>query len=266
MTVTTRTNRKQTLDGQFLAVKQARSTHASVKQAPKAVKATTTAKTAASNSPPHATTSPRKRGRPAKSDVPTGAPSPKKARPSTASASASAASDDPPLPTLPLSEIQKCTTTTLPPLTFDLDQGKQHLVNADVRFQSLVRRIPMRVFEELAAPKELDLFKTLVTSILGQQVSWLAARAILYKFVRLWAPHLPLQPDFTALPREKLPFPTPLQVCDATVETLRSAGLSGQKVKYIKDIAQRCSDGRLDVRKLVQLDEDQVVQELIQIK
>lgn len=90
------------------------------------------------------------------------------------------------LPLLSEAEIEKCTTTILPPLTFSLEAGKQHLVDVDVRFESLVKRIPMRVFEELNAPKELNLFKTLVTSILGQQVSWLAARAILYKFIRLW--------------------------------------------------------------------------------
>jgi DNA-3-methyladenine glycosylase II len=47
---------------------------------------------------------------------------------------------------------------------------------------------------------------------------------------------------------------------------LRSAGLSGQKVRYVTDIAERFSDGRLDVRKIVEMNEEQVLEELIKIK
>lgn len=47
---------------------------------------------------------------------------------------------------------------------------------------------------------------------------------------------------------------------------LRSAGLSGQKVRYVTDIAERFSDGRLDVRKIVEMSEEQVLEELIKIK
>lgn len=94
------------------------------------------------------------------------------------------------LPLLSEEEIARCTTIAMPSLPFDLAHGKEHLVAADVRFKRLVERIPLKVFEEISGEggKELNLFRTLVTSILGQQVSWLAARAILYKFTRLWFP------------------------------------------------------------------------------
>lgn len=101
-------------------------------------------------------------------------------------------------------EARLCTTTPFPRLSFSLHEGTEHLIQADPRFRSLLRRIPLRVFEEITdepldreaagdgevqpRAKDLDLFKTLVTSILGQQVSWLAARSILYKFTRLWFP------------------------------------------------------------------------------
>lgn len=69
------------------------------------------------------------------------------------------------------------------------------------------------------------------------------------------------------MPRDSLPFPTPLQVRSASEATLRSAGLSGQKVRYVSDIAQRFSDGRLDVRKIVAMvDEEEVVRTLVAIK
>lgn len=112
----------------------------------------------------------------------------------------------PPLPVLSEDEVRLCTTIPFPRLSFPLKEGTEHLVQADPRFRTLLRRIPLRVFEEFTdehletesagdgedkvqpRAKDLDLFKTLVTSILGQQVSWLAARAILYKFTRLWFP------------------------------------------------------------------------------
>lgn len=78
---------------------------------------------------------------------------------------------------------------------------------------------------------------------------------------------LPEKPDFKTLPRDALPFPTPLQVRSASESTLRSAGLSGQKVRYVSDIACRFSDGRLDVRSLVAMrDEEDVVRTLVAIK
>lgn len=99
-----------------------------------------------------------------------------------------------PLPVLPDEEIALCTTIAMPTLSFDLEAGKEHLRKADSRFGPLLERLPLRVFETLqphgpeavSDVKQLDLFKTLVTSILGQQVTWLAARAILYRFLRIF--------------------------------------------------------------------------------
>lgn len=199
------------------------------------------------------------------------APSPKKKKKSRATSDLPPA---PPLLVLSEEEVKKCTTIPYPRLPFDLSQGKDHLLRADPRFGPLLDRIPLRVFEELTAGdqsqvKELDLFKTLVTSILGQQVSWLAARAILYKFIRLfYADSLPVTPDFEKTPRDSLPFPTPLQVRALSEETLRTAGLSGMKCRYVLDISSRFSDGRLDVRALTRSDrtEEDIIQDLVQIK
>lgn len=88
-------------------------------------------------------------------------------------------------------------------------------------------------------------FRSLVSSIIGQQVSWLAARAIQHKFQRLFFPHLPEKraPPTTSAPEgssdskasEETPFPTPSQVLALSdrTQTLRSAGLSGRKSKLI---------------------------------
>lgn len=172
------------------------------------------------------------------------------------------------LPFLSREEVIKCTTIGYPQLPFRLSDAVHHLRSVDVRFHHLLDTIELTPYKELenGQVKELDMFRTLTTSILGQQVSWLAARAILYRFVRLFFPSLSEKPDFTLLPRDSLPFPHPIDVEECTEEQLRSAGLSGAKVKYIKDIARRFSDGRLDVRKIVKMQEEECVQELIKIK
>lgn len=78
---------------------------------------------------------------------------------------------------------------------------------------------------------------------------------------------LPEKPDFAQRPRDSLPFPNPRMVCSATPQQLRDAGLSGQKSSYVRDIAERFSDGRLDVRKIIAMkNEDDLVKHLCQIK
>ena len=49
-------------------------------------------------------------------------------------------------------------------------------------------------------------------------------------------------------------------------EKLRQAGLSFSKIKYVKDIARRFADGRLDIRRIVELDAEQCIEQLTQAK
>lgn len=107
-------------------------------------------------------------------------------------------------------------------------------------------------------------FKSLVTSLLGQQISWLAARSITHKFTRLFFPHLPekLPPPSSTEPKLETPFPTPHQVLDLPDRTaaLRGAGLSGRKVEYVVELAERFADGRLDARKLWAMNDDELME------
>jgi DNA-3-methyladenine glycosylase II len=75
----------------------------------------------------------------------------------------------------------------------------------------------------------------LITSILGQQISWLAARSITHKFIRLYDPSLPEKvPDIKDNVSRSLTdsFPTPSQVAVTPIPVLRSVGLSGRKAEY----------------------------------
>ena len=165
------------------------------------------------------------------------------------------------------------TTVPFPALPFDFNHARSHLCSVDRRFERLFQKIPVRCYEEAldassSDTKDLNLFKTVTTSILGQQISWLAARSVLYKFCRLFfSDSMPEKPDFIGFPREQWPFPTPLMVLRRSDADLRAAGLSFAKIKYVKDLAARFVDGRLDIRQILELDDEEAcVTELSKIK
>jgi DNA-3-methyladenine glycosylase II len=66
------------------------------------------------------------------------------------------------------------------------------------------------------------------------------------------------------LHEERLPTPTELLATDT--ETLREIGLSRAKTAYLRDLAERLVDGRLDLARLQALDDDDARTELVQVK
>ncbi|KAJ3866584.1 DNA glycosylase [Lentinula novae-zelandiae] len=166
-------------------------------------------------------------------------------------------------------------------LTFTFEEAKNHLINVDPRFQILFDRLSCKPFERL---ETVHPFRALVTSIIGQQISWIAARSVNHKFVRLYNPSLPekvsdypyvpLPPfDYTmteARERERADdtsfFPTPQQVANTDLAILRTAGLSGRKAEYVRDLASRFADGRLSTEKLLQANDDELAEMLIEVK
>ncbi|TFY69808.1 hypothetical protein EVG20_g2993 [Dentipellis fragilis] len=149
-------------------------------------------------------------------------------------------------------------------LTFSFDEAKQHLIRADRRFADVFRRLPCKPFERL---ERVEPFRTLTTSILGQQISWKAARSINHRFIRLYFPHLPEKPDdsFWAKSPDS-PFPTPHQVATTEASLLREAGLSGRKVEYVQDLASRFADGRLTSQKLFDASDEELHEMLIAVR
>lgn len=116
-------------------------------------------------------------------------------------------------------------------LGFSLLQAKSHTISCDPRFSRVFEKIPCRPFEDL---QPVDAFRALCTSIIGQQVSWLAARAINHRFRRLFFPNLPEKAveKGSEMWTKDSDYPTPEQVLSKSVEELRSVGFSGRKVEY----------------------------------
>jgi DNA-3-methyladenine glycosylase II len=95
-----------------------------------------------------------------------------------------------------------------------------------------------------------DPYEALARAIVGQQLSTKAARSI---WERLVAPF-----DGS--------FPPPAELIATDPESLREAGLSWSKVGFLRDLAERIEDGKLDLGRLARLPDEDVVAELIQIK
>ncbi len=91
-------------------------------------------------------------------------------------------------------------------------------------------------------------FEALVRAIAGQQISTFAAAAIYRRLVTLAGDPL-----------------TPQGVLARPPEELRAAGLSGRKVGYLRDLAERILDGRLQLDRLDELSDEQVRTQLVAV-
>ena len=103
----------------------------------------------------------------------------------------------------------------------------------------------------MADRQRKDHLTALLGSIVSQQLSTKAAATIFGRFVALF-------------PGESVLSPTAIVALDD--QTLRSVGLSGQKVRYVRDLCGRIIDGRLQLDEIEGLDDEAVIQRLIEVK
>ncbi|KAI0087997.1 DNA glycosylase [Irpex rosettiformis] len=149
-------------------------------------------------------------------------------------------------------------------LTFSFEEAKRHLIKEDHRFGDIFDLVHCKPFEHL---EQVDPFRTLTHSILGQQISWLAARSITHRFVRLFDPSLPEKPvDHNKFSRTTDFFPTAHQVTTMDIPTLRTAGLSQRKAEYVLDLASRFADGRLSTEKVLAANDEELYEMLIEVR
>jgi DNA-3-methyladenine glycosylase II len=94
-------------------------------------------------------------------------------------------------------------------------------------------------------------FPTLAQAILFQQISGAAGAAILR---RLRAAH------------GGPGFPPPKWFHKVSTKTLRAAGVSPQKMRYLRDLASRILDGRLELHRLHRLPDAKVIEELTAVR
>lgn len=95
-----------------------------------------------------------------------------------------------------------------------------------------------------------DYYGALVNSIIGQQLSVKAAASIKGRFKELFGGD----------------FPAPSAILEKSTEELRSVGLSGAKVNYVRDLADHILDGRIHFNDLDLLTNDEITAKLTDVK
>lgn len=129
-------------------------------------------------------------------------------------------------------------------MTIDLKIACDHLSAHDPIMADLIAYYPAPVFE-----RHPHYYRELMSSIIGQQLSVKAARAIEQRFVDLYG-H----------------FPAPDEVLTTSIDELRTIGLSRQKAGYLIAIAEHARDKRVDFARLDHLDNQTIIDELTAIK
>jgi DNA-3-methyladenine glycosylase II len=103
---------------------------------------------------------------------------------------------------------------------------------------------------EIELTKKKNAYLHLSLSILSQQLSTKVARVIRERFLQLYEGK----------------FPTPQQIIDTPVTTLRGIGFSNAKASYIHNVARFAMEQGMDDKKLNKMSDDEVVEYLVPIK
>jgi DNA-3-methyladenine glycosylase II len=95
-----------------------------------------------------------------------------------------------------------------------------------------------------------DLWRALVGSIVGQQLSLKAAATILARVATLGGEG----------------FPTAEAIDSASDETLRGCGLSRGKLSYLRDLSRRWMAGEIDPPHIARLSDEEVIEHLTRVR
>jgi DNA-3-methyladenine glycosylase II len=133
----------------------------------------------------------------------------------------------------------------------DLDEARAALAASDPAMAELIERLGERSAEtrRRGMPKP-DAYGALLRAIVGQQLSAKAARTIYERVLALFDGKTPSPEQLLAVPEDDL----------------RGAGLSGRKVSYIRDLASHVISGELELDRLEELDDEEVIEEIVAVR
>jgi len=130
-----------------------------------------------------------------------------------------------------------------------------HLRRSDPALGAAINKIGIQRFLKdpnyFRLPKKTDHFRSLVVSIMNQQISGKAADTILARFKELF---------------KGKKFPTPRQVLNMPIAKMRKAGLSRMKASFLKDLARRVIDGTVNFKKMHTWSDEEVIEHLVRVK
>jgi DNA-3-methyladenine glycosylase II len=131
-------------------------------------------------------------------------------------------------------------------MTTDYARARRHLSRRDPVIRDLMRTHGKC---GLADAQHGDPFGALMKAIVSQQLSTKAAHTIFTRLVALFDG-----------------VPTPQALAVLTDTQLRGVGLSGQKLRYMRDLGGKVQDGSLPLHALDAMTDDDVIVALMQVK
>jgi DNA-3-methyladenine glycosylase II len=132
--------------------------------------------------------------------------------------------------------------------------ARRHLAAADPTMAALVERIGKidlaTRLRRRSEERPADAYGALLRAIVGQQLSTKAARTIYGRVLELFGGRTPSPEELLAAPEAGL----------------RAAGLSGRKVEYVRDLAAHVIAGELELDRLEELSDEEVIAEIVAVR
>lgn len=132
--------------------------------------------------------------------------------------------------------------------------ARRQLAAADPTMAALIERVGKidlaTRLRRRSEERPADAYGALLRAIVGQQLSTKAARTIYGRVLELFGGRTP----------------SPEELLAAEEADLRAAGLSGRKVEYIRDLAAHVIDGELELDRLDELADEEVIAEIVAVR
>ena len=120
----------------------------------------------------------------------------------------------------------------------------EHFDEKDAVMAGVIRRVG-----SFKLKRNQNYFQVLCKAIVGQQISTKAAESINHRFQNLFTNNRP----------------TPKKVQGLEEKQLREVGLSGQKVKYMKDLSEKFIDRTVRPHRMAYQGNEEIIQQLTQV-
>jgi len=124
------------------------------------------------------------------------------------------------------------------------DESVKHVCDTDARLAQLIDAIG-----DLKLPLRGELFSSILRSIVGQQLSVHAARAVWDRTV------LACNGDVS-----------PESILNLTEQDLRTAGMSRPKISYVRDLSNRVISREIDLSSTANSDDEEIIRVLTKVK
>lgn len=132
-----------------------------------------------------------------------------------------------------------------------LKAARAELAATDRSMAKLMQRLGERsVAQRRRGEPKPDAYGALLRAVVGQQLSSKAARTIYGRVLELFGGTTPAPEEILAAPESDL----------------RGTGLSGRKVEYIRDLAAHVKSGELELDRLEQLSDEEVISEIVAVR